>query len=379
MCSPKSNSFPLLKRLVCLLLVLSLASPASFLGIPTPLPSSASAADYVYEYFDRYVGSSRSLVEALQAINAPSSFGSRYNIAALNGISNYRGTSQQNTLLLNKLKAGVLIKSKSAPSSSWQINMPSSVTISQGQTYTVDVLFCGSGINSYSGTYTSPSTLSAYFDNAVWNPAGQWCSVQLVLEGKNPGKSTVTFKLNGSRSLTKSMTVTVLGSSSLVETNLSKVTWSKQWSQSCKATSLSFALNTLLGYNKFTTSSCGGNSCSSINGKTYLGSDGHYYKATYKFDGDKVSSSEQSREIQQALNSGLPIVIAVHSTRAGRTKHHWVLCVGRSGSDLLVVDPASGRSGSLADNVKTLSSLNYALGLTDYSTTHYGYISFKRS
>lgn len=61
-------------------------------------------------YFKRYTGKSVSIVDALKSIGADSSFSSRRKIAAVNGITGYIGTANQNTLLLSKLKSGLLIK-----------------------------------------------------------------------------------------------------------------------------------------------------------------------------------------------------------------------------------------------------------------------------
>ena len=60
------------------------------------------------DYFPRYTGNSSSIVEALNAIGVDSSYSYRSKIAAANGISNYSGTPEQNTNMLNKLKAGTL-------------------------------------------------------------------------------------------------------------------------------------------------------------------------------------------------------------------------------------------------------------------------------
>lgn len=66
-------------------------------------------ANSVY-YYDKYTGSSVSLVEALQSSHIDSSMNNRKNIAVRNGITNYSGTAEQNTQLLNLLKQGKLIK-----------------------------------------------------------------------------------------------------------------------------------------------------------------------------------------------------------------------------------------------------------------------------
>lgn len=61
-------------------------------------------------YFPQYKGKSNSLVEGLKAVGANSSYSYREKIAKANGISGYRGTSAQNTKMLNLLKKGTLKK-----------------------------------------------------------------------------------------------------------------------------------------------------------------------------------------------------------------------------------------------------------------------------
>lgn len=61
-------------------------------------------------YFKRYAGTSGSLVDALVAIGADSSYAYRARIAAKNNIANYSGTAAQNTQMLNLLKAGKLVR-----------------------------------------------------------------------------------------------------------------------------------------------------------------------------------------------------------------------------------------------------------------------------
>lgn len=61
-------------------------------------------------YFPKYTGSSTSIVTALKALGIDSSYDYRKKIATANSISNYSGTASQNTTMLNKLKAGTLIK-----------------------------------------------------------------------------------------------------------------------------------------------------------------------------------------------------------------------------------------------------------------------------
>lgn len=368
------------RGVLCFLLVLSMLCPATVFGTTNPFMVTATATDYTYTYYPRYYGNSGSFVEALKAVGVDSSFSNRQKIAALNGYSSYSGTAAQNTALLSKLKGGTLIKSKTAvPNGDWQISMPSSVTVEKGKSTTVTVQFMGTGIDSFNGTYTNSSAISIGFSDAVWKPAGQWCSVNIVVTGKSVGTSTVTFQLKGTRTMSKSFTVNVVNSSSsLVNSNLSKINYIKQPSSiSCKSSSVAMALNVLTGKNTYTAASMGGDYCNGVKDR-YVGSDGRTYIVTYKSDDYEGTLQGEKDAISTALSAGLPIVVAVHSTRSGYTRHHWIVVVGQSGNDYLVVDPASGSSGSMASNVKTMSSLKYELGLTDYSKPHYGYVSFAR-
>ena len=61
-------------------------------------------------YFPKYDGGGVSLVDALDELGYNSSYAAREAIAMANGIDDYKGTRQQNTILLNKLKKGTLIK-----------------------------------------------------------------------------------------------------------------------------------------------------------------------------------------------------------------------------------------------------------------------------
>lgn len=160
-----------------------------------------------------------------------------------------------------------------------------------------------------------------------------------------------------------------------LEANLARVAYIAQGAKTCKATAVAMAVNLLRGTDACTTAAMGGNYCQSIGGVAYLGSDGRRYQGVYRTDAYVGSAGELYSAIETALSAGVPIVAAVHSTRGG-TKHHWVLVVGRSGGDYLVVDPAYGAAGTLAANARTLSARGYALGLTDYAAPHYGYVTF---
>ncbi|MDD6145720.1 MAG: M23 family metallopeptidase [Oscillospiraceae bacterium] len=68
-------------------------------------PAATSA-----KYFKKYTGNSTSIVNALAAVGAQTSFSYRAKIAAANGIKNYVGSAAQNSLMLSMLKSGKLIK-----------------------------------------------------------------------------------------------------------------------------------------------------------------------------------------------------------------------------------------------------------------------------
>ena len=169
--------------------------------------------------------------------------------------------------------------------------------------------------------------------------------------------------------------LTVTASSAPLDANLGAVKYIAQGTKTCKATAVAMAVNLLRGTDVCTTAGMGGSCCASIEGAAYTGSNGVRYTGVYKTDAYVGSAKELTDAIATALAAGVPIVAPVHST-AGGTKHHWVVVVGRSGSDYRIVDPAYGVSGTMAANTVTLSGRNYAFGLTDYAAPHYGYVTF---
>ena len=64
-------------------------------------------------YYPACSSSYGSIADALKSIGVDSSFSNRKAIAAINGINDYSGSYDQNVKLLNLLKQGKLIKSKS--------------------------------------------------------------------------------------------------------------------------------------------------------------------------------------------------------------------------------------------------------------------------
>ncbi len=73
-------------------------------AVLTPAPDTSGM------YFPACSSSFVSIVEALDSIGIDSSYNYRKQIASKNNISNYSGTAEQNTTMLNKLKSGTLIR-----------------------------------------------------------------------------------------------------------------------------------------------------------------------------------------------------------------------------------------------------------------------------
>lgn len=69
---------------------------------------SETSADVVY--FAQYTGDTVSIMQALASLGEQNSYAYRTQIASMNGITGYKGTPEQNTYMLNLLKAGKLIK-----------------------------------------------------------------------------------------------------------------------------------------------------------------------------------------------------------------------------------------------------------------------------
>lgn len=88
-----------------------LTTLAAALVLTALLTVPASAASC----FAAYTGSSGSIVNALDAIGADSSYANRTRIAAANGIANYSGAADQNTRMLSLLKSGALVNPDGAP------------------------------------------------------------------------------------------------------------------------------------------------------------------------------------------------------------------------------------------------------------------------
>lgn len=75
------------------------ALDAEFLGL---VPAGGDC------YYPKYIGTTKSIVMALQSLGIDSSYAYRGKIAAANGITCYIGAANQNTLMLKLLKNGIL-------------------------------------------------------------------------------------------------------------------------------------------------------------------------------------------------------------------------------------------------------------------------------
>ena len=76
-----------------------------------PVPGKVAApAAATKSYYQKYTGTSSSIVVALSSLGITSTLAYRKQIAKANSITNYTGTAAQNTKLLNLLKNGKLIK-----------------------------------------------------------------------------------------------------------------------------------------------------------------------------------------------------------------------------------------------------------------------------
>lgn len=332
------------KRFAALVMALCLMLPM--------LTATASAASC----FPQYTGGSVSITTALDALGIDPSYSNRSEIAAANGISGYRGTAAQNTQMLELLKQGMLIdpNAPAAPDSPffpvYTGSSPSIVTalgalgVDPSFPYRTQIA-AANGITDYSGSAAQNTSL-----------------LQLLKQGKliRPGSSVPT------------------ASSGLTSANLDRVSFLRQDKNTCKATAAAMAVNVILGSDRYSTADMiySGVLCRSLEGDLYTGSDKNTYRTTYKTDSYVGSLSELESAVESALSNGLPIVVTVHSSA---TRHHWIVIVGRdSHGDLLAVDPAWNGSGSMASQARSMTSMGYSFGLTDYSTPHYGYISFQQ-
>ena len=333
------------KRLAALALTLCLTL--------STLTASAGAASY----FPRYTGGSGSIAAALDSLGADFSYSNRVKIAAVNGVSGYRGTAGQNTQLLALLKQGTLID----PSVSESACFPAYTGSSPSIVAALSALGVDSSF-SYRTRIAAANGVSSYSGSAVQNTN----LLQLLRQGKlvRPGSFSASAPA---------------ASGGLTTANLGRVSFLRQDTNTCKATSAAMAVNLLLGRDRYSTADMiySGVLCRSLDGDVYTGSDGNAYRTAYRSDSYTGSLAELTAAVDAALAGGLPIVAPVHSSA---TRHHWIVLVGRdSQGNYLAVDPARNGSGTMASQAKSMAAMGYSFGLTDYATPHYGYISFQRA
>ena len=321
------------------------------------LALSLSAPVHAVSYFPAYTGGSVSISAALDTLGVDSSYANRTDIAAANGISGYRGTAGQNTQMLDLLKRGALID-PSAPSDSpffpaYTGSSPSiasalsALGVDSGYAYRAQIA-AANGISGYSGTASQNTAL-----------------LQLLKQGKlvKPGSAAPA---------------STPAAAGLTAANLGRVSFLRQDTNTCKATSAAMAVNLIVGANRYSTADMiySGVLCRSLDGEVYTGSDGNTYRVSYKTDSYAGNLSELTAAVDAAVANGLPIVAAVHSSS---TRHHWIVIVGRdTDGSYLAVDPARNGSGTMASQARSMTAMGYSFGLTDYTAPHYGWISFQR-
>lgn len=190
-------------------------------------------------------------------------------------------------------------------------------------------------------------------------------------------KKLTSYKNTKTKTKSKTKTQSVTKGQTLISSKLGQTSFILQKPKTCKASSLAMSLNLITGNYLYTTNNLGNRACVNIDGASLRGADGKVYRVIYKSDLYVGSRSEQKAAINKAISAGLPIVVTVHSTKKDETKHHWVIIVGKKGTDYKIVDPNNGHEGrSMKANVKTMTACHYKFGLADYSQLHYGYIAF---
>lgn len=328
-------------------------SLAAALCLAFSLFTTAGAASY----FPAYTGGSPSISAALDALGADSSYANRTKIAAANGISGYRGTADQNTRMLDLLKRGALIDPSASDSRFFPAYTGSSASIASAlSALNVDSSYA------YRARIAAANGISGYSGTAAQNTA----LLQLLKQGR-------LVRPDSSNSPAPSPAAT-----GLTAANLSRVSFLRQDTNTCKATSAAMAVNLVVGGNRYSTADMiySGVLCRSLDGERYTGSDGNTYRVSYKTDSYAGSLSELTAAVNAALDNGLPIVVPVHSSA---TRHHWIVLVGRDGAGgYRAVDPARNGSGTMASQARSMAAMGYSFGLTDYAAPRYGWISFQR-
>lgn len=244
---------------------------------------------------------------------------------------------------------------------------------------TLSALTATAGAASYFPQYTGSSvSIAVALDSLGVDPSYSNRTGIAAANGISGYRGTAAQNTRMLQLLKQGVLIDPSAAGGLTAANLGRVSFLRQDKNTCKATAAAMAVNLIVGGNRYSTADMiySGVLCRSLNGEVYTGSDGNTYRATYKTDSYTGSKSELSAAVDATLADGLPIVAAVHSSS---TRHHWIVIVGRDASgNYLAVDPARNGSGSMASQAKTMASMGYSFGLTDYATPHYGYISFQQ-
>ena len=104
--------------------ILRLTSILLILTLMIGMIPAASASNEVH--YTAYTGDSSSIVDALRSLGIDPSYQNRERIAAANGIPGYTGTASQNTEMLEKLRAGILIDPNGKSKISYNQDVPDS-------------------------------------------------------------------------------------------------------------------------------------------------------------------------------------------------------------------------------------------------------------
>lgn len=243
------------------------------------------------------------------------------------------------------------------------------------------------GVYNASGTAETYKTVYPYAYYYNIKDIDRYILFGSLTSGAKTYKITAADELGSKVLVSSSFTVgQAQASGGILSSNLSLTAiYPKQnLSYSCKASAVATAVRLITNSSAYTeesfyasaSSSSGSYGlCANIGGQAYTGSDGNTYIAEYHTDSDySVTYADQQKMVSGAIENDLPIVVAVHSNKSGGTTHHWVVLVGASGGDYLIIDPA------VSGKVTTMSARNYSFGIlnTGYSGYAYGYVSFTK-
>lgn len=154
-------------------------------------------AEAATSYYPACASKYTSIVDALKSIGVDSSLSFRKKIAAANSISNYTGTSSQNTTMLNLLKKGKLIKPSSGTTtvavSSVSLNK-TSVSLNVGGTTTLTATVSPSNATNKTITWSTSNSSIATVSNGK-------------ITAKAKGTATITAKSNNGKTATCNVTI----------------------------------------------------------------------------------------------------------------------------------------------------------------------------